>query len=53
MLRTILVSDHIQIQGVLVRTLENKRIIVSTGNAEFEGTPIELHVRKNPEPINP
>lgn len=41
MLRTILLSDHVQVQGVLVRTLDSGKIVVSTGNKEFTGTPVE------------
>ena len=40
MLQTITVGSHLQIQGLLVRTLENGRVIVSVDNREFEGAPV-------------
>jgi len=40
MIRTILISDYIQIQGSFVRALEDGRIVVSTGKGQFEGRPI-------------
>jgi len=40
MLRTITVGNHVQIQGLLVRTLENGKVVISVGNREFEGKPV-------------
>ncbi len=40
MVRTILVSKYIQVQGAFVRALKNGNIIVCTGNGQFEGRPI-------------
>jgi len=45
MLRTISVGNHIQIQGLLVKTLDNGRVVVSVGSEHFEGRPIKC--RKN------
>ncbi len=41
MIRTISVSDYIQIQGKFVRALNNGNIVVSTGMNEFEGRPLK------------
>ena len=38
--RTILVSKYIQVQGAFVQALKNGNIIVCTGNGQFEGRPI-------------
>ncbi|SMX41342.1 hypothetical protein OCA8868_02483 [Octadecabacter ascidiaceicola] len=40
MLRTISVGTHVQVQGILVKTLANGRVVVSVGDREFEGTPV-------------
>ena len=40
MLRTITVGNHVQIQGLHVRTLENGKVVVSVGDREFQGKPI-------------
>lgn len=40
MLRTITIGSHIQVQGLLVRTLANGKVIISVGEQEFEGKPI-------------
>jgi hypothetical protein len=40
MLRTITVGNHVQIQGLLVRTLENGKVVVAVGTREFEGKPV-------------
>lgn len=40
MLRTISVGTHVQVQGILVKTLANGRLVVSVGDREFEGTPV-------------
>jgi len=40
MLRTISVGTHVQVQGLLVRTLENGKMVVSVGDREFEGKPV-------------
>ena len=42
MLRTITVGSHVQIQGLLVRTLENGRVVISVGDREYEGKPVKL-----------
>lgn len=41
MLSTISIGSHIQVQGLLVRTLENGKVIVSVGKQEYEGKPIK------------
>lgn len=48
MLRTILLSDHIQVQGTLIRTLDDGKIVVSTGTKEFTGVPVEGKVKAAP-----
>ncbi len=40
MLRTISVGTHVQVQGILVKTLANGRLVVSVGDREFEGAPV-------------
>jgi hypothetical protein len=40
MVRTILVSKYIQVQGAFVQVLKNGNIIVCTGNGQFEGRPV-------------
>lgn len=40
MIRTILVSDYIQIQGAFVRASDDGNIVVCTGKDKFEGRPI-------------
>ena len=40
MIRTILVSKYIQIQGQFVRALACGKIVVSVGKDEFEGRPL-------------
>ncbi len=40
MLRTITIGSYLQIQGLLVRTLENGKLVVSDGEREFEGKPV-------------
>ncbi|MEP2985963.1 MAG: hypothetical protein ABJN39_00070 [Sulfitobacter sp.] len=45
MIRTILISDHIPIQGKLVRALEDGNIVVCTGNDQFVGRPIQAQVK--------
>jgi len=42
MLRTIQIGSCIQVQGVLVRSLSDGRIVVSVGNREFTGSPIPM-----------
>lgn len=44
MLRTIAVGNHIQIQGRLVKTLENGRVVISVDDRQFEGKPITPRV---------
>ncbi|WP_286145468.1 hypothetical protein [Thalassobius sp. I31.1] len=40
MLRTILVSNCISVQGMFVRNLQNGRIVVRVGAQHFSGTPV-------------
>ena len=42
MLRTIQIGSCIQVQGVLVRSLSDGRIVVSDGSREFTGAPIPM-----------
>lgn len=41
MLRTITVGTHVQVQGLLVRTLENGNLIVAVGDREYQGQPVK------------
>jgi hypothetical protein len=41
MIRTILISDYIQVQGAFVRALDDGKIVVCTGNGQFTGRPIQ------------
>ncbi|MFG6515464.1 hypothetical protein ACGYK6_16680 [Sulfitobacter sp. 1A15333] len=41
MIRTILISDYIQVQGAFVRSLGDGKIVVCTGNGEYAGRPIQ------------
>ncbi|SLN34037.1 hypothetical protein PSJ8397_01660 [Pseudooctadecabacter jejudonensis] len=41
MLRTITVGNHIQIQGLLVKTLANGRLVISVGDRKYEGQPVQ------------
>ncbi|WP_209219835.1 hypothetical protein [Sulfitobacter sp. R18_1] len=40
MLRTVIVSNYIHVQGTFVRALEDGDIMVCTGNRKFLGKPI-------------
>ena len=40
MLRTIMVGSCVSVQGILVRTLANGKLVVSVGERTFEGTPV-------------
>lgn len=40
MLRTVIVSDYIHVQGTFVRALDDGDIIICTGNRKFLGKPI-------------
>jgi len=40
MLKTITVGNHVQVQGLFVKTLANGRVVVSVGDREFEGRPV-------------
>jgi len=40
MLRTITVGSHVQIQGLLVRTLDNGNVVVAVGDRKYEGKPV-------------
>jgi hypothetical protein len=42
MLRTIQIGTCIQVQGILVRNLNDGRIVVSVGSREFTGSPIPM-----------
>jgi hypothetical protein len=41
MLRTITVGNHIQVQGLFVRSLENGKVIVAVGERQYQGQPVE------------
>ena len=41
MIRTILISNYIQVQGAFVRSLGDGNIVVCTGNGEYVGRPIQ------------
>ena len=41
MLRTITVGNHIQVQGLFVRSLENGKVIVSVGERQYQGQQVE------------
>ena len=41
MLRTITVGNHIQVQGLFVRSLENGKVIVSIGERQYQGQLVE------------
>lgn len=41
MIKTIVVSKYIQIQGMFVRALSNGNIVISVGKNEFEGRPLK------------
>ncbi|NUH65511.1 hypothetical protein HTT03_09455 [Sulfitobacter sp. S0837] len=45
MIRTILISDYIQVQGTFVRNLEDGSVVVSTGSGQFAGRPIQGEVK--------
>lgn len=40
MLKTILIGSYQSIQGTLVQTLANGRVVVRVGNKLFEGVPV-------------
>lgn len=40
MLRTIVLGSCVSVQGLLVKTLENGKVIISVGNRTFEGIPV-------------
>jgi hypothetical protein len=41
MLRTITVGNHILVQGLFVRSLENGKVIVAVGERQYQGQPVE------------
>ena len=41
MLHTITVGNHIQVQGLFVRSLENGKVIVAVGERQYQGQPVE------------
>jgi hypothetical protein len=45
MIRTILISDYIQVQGAFVRDLEDGSIVVSTSSGQFSGRPVRSEVK--------
>ncbi len=45
MIRTILISDYIQVQGAFVRSLGDGKIVVCTGNGKFAGRPIQVDAK--------
>ncbi len=40
MIKTIMLGQHISVQGLVVRALENGKIAVQVGKQVFEGTPV-------------
>lgn len=40
MLRTISVGSHVQIQGLLVKTLEDGKLVISVGGHMYAGKPV-------------
>ena len=40
MLRTIILGSCVSVQGLLVKQLENGKVIVSVGNRLYEGLPV-------------
>jgi hypothetical protein len=40
MLRTIIIGSCVSVQGLLVKQLENGKIVVSVGNRTYEGSPV-------------
>lgn len=40
MLRTITIGTHVQVQGLLVRTLDNGKVVIAVGDRQFEGKPV-------------
>lgn len=50
MLRTIIVGSCVSVQGLLVRQLENGRMIVRVGERLYEGVPVMSPARTaNPQ----
>lgn len=49
MIRTVLISDYIQVQGTFVRDLSDGSVVVSTGNGQFTGRPIQTTVKPSSE----
>ncbi len=43
MLRAMTIGNHVQIQDLLVRTLDNGKVVISVGDPEFEGKPVARH----------
>ena len=43
MLHTITIENHVQIQSLLVRTLDNGKVVVSVVDRGFEGKPVARH----------
>ncbi len=41
MLRTIVISSCVSVQGTFVRSLGNGRIVVRVGNKTYAGTPVD------------
>jgi hypothetical protein len=40
MFKTIVLGSCVYVQGLLIRTLEGGRVVISTGDRTFEGVPI-------------
>ncbi len=40
MLSTITVGSHVQLQGLLIRTLSDGKVVISIGEKEYEGKPV-------------
>jgi|TARA_R100001440_G_scaffold11088_11_gene19926 hypothetical protein len=51
MIRTILISDYIQVQGAFVRSLGDGNIVVCTGNGEYAGRPIQTEAKSSSHKI--
>jgi hypothetical protein len=43
MLRTIQIGSCVSVQGLLVKQLDNGRVIVRVGDRTFEGVPVAKH----------
>lgn len=41
MVRAVVLSSHVTVQGVYVRTLSDGRVVVRVGQRQYAGTPVE------------